>query len=69
MLRSSPGGSLELANRNVISGSVRLVYAVLYALFLGFGLSMGSELYLRMSGESIQVSSGKERCQTLGTPS
>lgn len=32
-------GSLELANRSIISGSVRLVYSVLYSLFLGFGLS------------------------------
>ncbi|BGP09448.1 Uncharacterized UPF0442 protein C7D4.12c [Rhodotorula toruloides] len=40
-------GSLELANRSIISGSVRLVYAILYSLFLGFGLSIGSELYNR----------------------
>lgn len=47
-------GSLELANRSIISGSVRLVYAILYALFLGFGLAMGSELYTRATGLSIQ---------------
>ncbi|POY73279.1 hypothetical protein BMF94_3613 [Rhodotorula taiwanensis] len=40
-------GSLELANRSIISGSVRLVYAILYSLFLGFGLSIGSEIYAR----------------------
>lgn len=60
-------GSLELANRSLISGSllsgrssfnqltnicmttgsVRLVYAILYSLFLGFGLSIGTEVYAR----------------------
>ncbi|SCV74945.1 BQ2448_7974 [Microbotryum intermedium] len=42
-------GSLELANRSIISGSVRLVYSILYSLFLGFGLSMGSEVYQRIT--------------------
>lgn len=34
---SDCSGSLELANRSIISGSVRLVYSILYSLFLGFG--------------------------------
>ncbi|GJN90300.1 hypothetical protein Rhopal_003308-T1 [Rhodotorula paludigena] len=42
-------GSLELANRSIISGSVRLVYAILYSLFLGFGLSIGAEIYQRIT--------------------
>ncbi|KAK4055809.1 pheromone-regulated protein prm10 [Microbotryomycetes sp. JL221] len=46
-------GSLELANRSIISGSVRLVYSILYSLFLGFGLAMGSEVYQRITGLSI----------------
>ncbi|KAK4046802.1 pheromone-regulated protein prm10 [Microbotryomycetes sp. JL201] len=46
-------GSLELANRSIISGSVRLVYSILYSLFLGFGLAMGSEVYTRITGLSI----------------
>ncbi|KAB5590698.1 Pheromone-regulated membrane protein [Ceratobasidium theobromae] len=37
--------SLELASRNIISGSVKMVYAVVYALFLGFSLTIGSDLY------------------------
>ncbi|ORY88404.1 hypothetical protein BCR35DRAFT_263408, partial [Leucosporidium creatinivorum] len=48
-------GALELANRSIIAGSVRLVYSVLYALFLGFGLSAGSEVYQRISGSKIEV--------------
>ncbi|KAM0786574.1 hypothetical protein ACM66B_002030 [Microbotryomycetes sp. NB124-2] len=46
-------GSLELANRSIISGSVRLVYSILYSLFLGFGLAMGAEVYTRITGLSI----------------
>jgi uncharacterized membrane protein YjjP (DUF1212 family) len=34
----------ELGNRSIISGSVRLVYSVLYSLFLGFGLAFVSSL-------------------------
>ncbi|ORY88403.1 hypothetical protein BCR35DRAFT_301518 [Leucosporidium creatinivorum] len=47
-------GALELANRSIVSGSVRLVYSLLYTLFLGFGLSAGSEIYQKMSGNGIQ---------------
>ncbi|KAJ7630769.1 hypothetical protein FB45DRAFT_979018 [Roridomyces roridus] len=38
--------SLELMSKNVFCGSVRLVYAIIYTLFLGFGLTIGSDLYL-----------------------
>ncbi|KAG8692434.1 hypothetical protein FRC08_009782 [Ceratobasidium sp. 394] len=37
--------SLELASRNVISGSVKMVYAIVYSLFLGFSLTIGSDFY------------------------
>ncbi|KZT30722.1 DUF1212-domain-containing protein [Neolentinus lepideus HHB14362 ss-1] len=38
--------ALELTSNNILCGSVRMVYAVIYTLFLGFGLTIGSELYL-----------------------
>ncbi|QRV92415.1 pheromone-regulated membrane protein [Ceratobasidium sp. AG-Ba] len=38
--------SLELASRNIVSGSVKIVYAIVYSLFLGFSLTIGSDLYL-----------------------
>ena len=38
-------GSLELASKNMIAGSVRMVYAIIYSLFLGFGIAIGSDLY------------------------
>jgi hypothetical protein len=37
--------ALEVANRSIVSGSVRITYSALYALFLGFGLSAGAEIY------------------------
>lgn len=38
-------GSLELSSKNLVSGSVRLIYAVIYSLFLGFGISIGSSFF------------------------
>ncbi|KAJ7487413.1 hypothetical protein B0H11DRAFT_1088960 [Mycena galericulata] len=38
--------ALELMSKNVFCGSVRLVYAIIYTLFLGFGLTIGSDIYL-----------------------
>ncbi|KAF8560209.1 DUF1212-domain-containing protein [Imleria badia] len=38
--------ALELTSRNVLCGSVRMVYAIIYTLFLGFGLAIGSDIYL-----------------------
>ncbi|KAF8222128.1 DUF1212-domain-containing protein [Tricholoma matsutake] len=37
--------ALELMSRNIFCGSVRIVYAIIYTLFLGFGLSIGSDFY------------------------
>jgi len=38
--------ALELTSTNIFCGSVRLVYAIIYTLFLGFGLTIGSDLYV-----------------------
>ncbi|TFK91845.1 DUF1212-domain-containing protein [Polyporus arcularius HHB13444] len=38
--------SLELASKNIVCGSVKMVYALIYTLFLGFGLQIGSDLFL-----------------------
>ncbi|WFD33224.1 hypothetical protein MCUN1_000037 [Malassezia cuniculi] len=35
-------GALELQSKNIVSGSVRLVYAVIYSVLLGVGISIGS---------------------------
>ncbi|KAL9125458.1 MAG: hypothetical protein Q9217_005343 [Psora testacea] len=38
-------GSLELQSKNIVAGSVRMVYAIIYSLFLGFGITVGTSLY------------------------
>ncbi|PWW78311.1 DUF1212-domain-containing protein [Tuber magnatum] len=38
-------GSLELQSRNLVAGSVRMLYAIVYSLLLGFGITIGSALY------------------------
>ncbi|CAE6542804.1 unnamed protein product [Rhizoctonia solani] len=46
-------GSLELASRSIISGSVRLCYSIIYSIFLGFGLSIGAELFHAVSNQRV----------------
>ena len=38
-------GSLELQSRNLVAGAVRMFYAIIYSLFLGFGITLGAALY------------------------
>ncbi|KAM6532942.1 hypothetical protein FALCPG4_005981 [Fusarium falciforme] len=37
--------SLELQSRAIVPGSIRIVYAIIYCLLLGFGITVGSALY------------------------
>ncbi|KAG8890577.1 hypothetical protein FRB98_007131 [Tulasnella sp. 332] len=37
--------ALELASKNIVGGSVKLIFAIVYSLFIGFGLTIGSDLY------------------------
>ncbi|KAI9461872.1 hypothetical protein F5148DRAFT_1276653 [Russula earlei] len=46
-------GSLELSSRNIVAGAVRLCYALVYSLFLGFGLAIGAQIYEKMTGLTI----------------
>ena len=41
---STVQGSLELASKNYITGSTKIVYAIIYSLILGFCLTLGSDL-------------------------
>jgi uncharacterized membrane protein YjjB (DUF3815 family) len=38
-------GSLELQSKSMVAGSVRMVYAIIYSLFLGYGITIGTALY------------------------
>ncbi|KAG5221560.1 DUF1212-domain-containing protein [Salix suchowensis] len=46
LTHTSVSSSLELASKNILCGSVKMVYALIYTLFLGFGLQIGSDFYL-----------------------
>jgi len=37
--------SLELQSKSMVAGSVRMVYAIIYSLFLGFGITVGTAFY------------------------
>nr|POE49236.1 uncharacterized upf0442 protein [Quercus suber] len=37
--------SLELQSRSIVAGSVRMVYAIIYSLFLGYGITIGTAMY------------------------
>lgn len=37
--------ALELQSRAIVPGSIRIVYAIIYSLFLGFGITVGAALY------------------------
>ncbi|KAL7935438.1 DUF1212 domain-containing protein [Trichoderma chlorosporum] len=45
-------GSLELQSHNIVAGSVRMVHAVIYTLFLGYGITIGASLYGMMDSEA-----------------
>ena len=40
-------------SRNIVAGSVRLCYAVVYSIFLGFGLAMGNKAFEKISGTTV----------------
>lgn len=37
--------SLELQSHQIIAGSIRMVYALIYSLFLGYGITVGTTVY------------------------
>ncbi|CAD6884752.1 unnamed protein product [Tilletia controversa] len=50
-------GALELQSKNLIAGSVRLVYAIIYSLFLGMGLSIGVDLWTLVNNKPLDNAS------------
>ena len=50
-------GALELASRNITAGAVRIGYSVIYSLFLGFGISLGVEIYTKITNLEVVGSS------------
>lgn len=48
-------GALELQSKSIVAGSVRLFYAIVYSLFLSFGITIGSVLYGWMDSHATQA--------------
>lgn len=42
--------SLELQSHQMIAGSIRMVYALIYSLFLGYGITVGTTVYGLLDG-------------------
>jgi len=57
-------GSLELQSKNIVAGSVRMVYAIIYSLFLGFGITIGTSLY----GAFDKKANSDVTCRTKNPP-
>jgi uncharacterized membrane protein YjjP (DUF1212 family) len=51
--------SLELQSRHIVAGSVRMVYAIIYSLFLGFGITIGTVLFGLMYKDATSATSCK----------
>jgi uncharacterized membrane protein YjjP (DUF1212 family) len=49
--------SLELQSRSMVAGSVRMVYAIIYSLFLGYGITIGTALYGLMDSNATSATS------------
>lgn len=56
-------GALEIQSRSIVSGVVGMFYAIIYSLFLGFGLTLGSALY----GWIDKNAYDKTTCSNIGT--
>ena len=44
--------SLELQSHQIIAGSIRMVYAIIYSLFLGYGITVGTTIYGLMDADA-----------------
>ncbi|OKL62169.1 hypothetical protein UA08_02167 [Talaromyces atroroseus] len=44
--------SLELQSHQMIAGSIRMVYAIIYSLFLGYGITVGVTIYGLIDGNA-----------------
>lgn len=53
--------SLELQSHQIIAGSIRMVYAIIYSLFLGYGITVGITIYGLMDGDA----TSQQQCTNL----
>lgn len=55
-------GALEIQSKSIVSGVVGMFYAIIYSLFLGFGLMLGSGLYGWIDKNAIKETT----CKNIG---
>ncbi|KAL4736982.1 hypothetical protein BDV11DRAFT_192765 [Aspergillus similis] len=53
--------SLELQSHQMIAGSIRMIYAIIYSLFLGYGVTVGTTIYGLMDSNA----SSEKECKNL----
>ncbi|KAI8990759.1 hypothetical protein BDF20DRAFT_810967 [Mycotypha africana] len=53
---------VELVSRQLVSGVVRMVYAIVYSFLLGYGIEMGSQIYGTIEPESISAQAQAQNC-------
>jgi uncharacterized membrane protein YjjB (DUF3815 family) len=53
---------IELVSRQLVSGVVRLVYAIMYSFLLGYGIEMGSELFGTIDPASVSQQGQAQAC-------
>ncbi|ORZ05437.1 hypothetical protein BCR42DRAFT_463392 [Absidia repens] len=58
----------ELVSRQLVSGVVRMVYAIIYSFLLGYGVSMGSELYQTIDNTPYEASEHCKQAASSSTP-
>ncbi|KAI0123390.1 pheromone-regulated membrane protein [Xylariales sp. AK1849] len=49
--------ALELQSRAIVPGSIRMVYAIIYSLFLGFGITVGTAIYGWIDSNAVSTTS------------
>ncbi|KAJ5130056.1 uncharacterized protein N7515_006095 [Penicillium bovifimosum] len=49
--------SLELQSHQIIAGSIRMVYALLFSLFIGYGITVGTTIYGLMDANAVSDTS------------
>lgn len=59
--------ALELQSRAIVPGSIRIVYAVIYSLFLGFGIAIGAAIYGLIDENAVSTTSCENPIPTLYT--
>lgn len=45
--------SLELQSHQIIAGSIRMVYAIIFSLFIGYGITVGTTIYGLMDSSAV----------------